>query len=1087
MSINSSNISKVDKLEICSLNVRGLSNDVKRRETFNWLRNKKHSVYFLQEVHSSSETEKLWLAEWGYIGLFSSLSSSRAGVCILFNNNFAFEILKYYSDPEGRFITVDIKTQDKIITLQNIYAPNNDDRDFFKNVFNNLSTFECEHIVLGGDFNLVQNISKDKKGGNQTTHFKSLEEIEMLKENMDLTDIWRDLHPSTQRFTWRRNKPEIHCRLDFFLISSSLSTDALEANILPGFKTDHSLITLSLATKTNPRGPGFWKLNSHLLKDLEYINLIKETINEVSNDYKEDETVDAILLWDVMKMQIRANSIKYAKQQKAKQKQTEKTLETEILKLELKLEDNISDDEKCETRTKLEVKKQNLEQVISYKTQGSIIRSRTRWYNEGEKNTKYFFGLEKRHYNSKTIRNLKIDDNTVLNTDQEILNEARRFYQTLYTSNSCSSQEITGEDLFFQQNNQCKISDDERKLCEGLLTAAECLESLKTMESNKTPGTDGIPAEFYKIFWNDIKSFLLASINASYAKGLLSISQRRGLITLIPKKDKSLCYIKNWRPISLLNCDYKIAAKSIASRIKRVLPSVINSDQTGFQKNRFIGENIRLLNSILSYTDIEKLPGLLLFIDFEKAFDTLEWTFVEKTLKYYNFGNSLISWIKLFYTDISSSIQNNGWTSDFFNLSRGVRQGCPLSPYLFILCAEILGAAIRRDKLIYGIKILDKECKVSQYADDTTLILDGTKPSIDRSFLLLDIFAKLSGLKVNYEKTEALWIGSFKNRTDKLAIKQNIKWTFRKVKSLGVWFSTSVEEAAMLNYQEKKEKISKILNCWQVRRLTLLGKITVIKSLAASQLVYIMSPLPSSQSHLKEIHQILYNFLWDGRGDKIKRSVMLNEYKDGGLKMLHIQSFNCALKAKWVQKYLDDSNQAKWKLFFDYFIKEHDGKLLLTGNLNQADVAGLNIQDTFTKEVIEIWSSLNYEENLTDFGNTPIWYNSLIRIANQPIFYRKWSRVGVNQAKDILDHKSDFLKYEDFESRYKVKTTFLTYYGVVSATAKLKKSFQDQVTMNSNQPTCGQKLLSASNICKEAYKLIVKKSLQHRPIARQNG
>ena len=140
------------------------------------------------------------------------------------------------------------------------------------------------------------------------------------------------------------------------------------------------------------------------------------------------------------------------------------------------------------------------------------------------------------------------------------------------------------------------------------------------------------------------------------------------------------------------------------------------------------------------------------------------------------------------------------------NYTYVVRQGCPLSPYLFILCAEIRGAAIRRDKLIYGIKTSNKECKVSQYADDTTLILDGTKSSIERFFLLLDIFAKLSGLKVNYEKTEALWIGSFKNRTDKLAIKQNIKWTFRKVKSLGVWFSTSVEEAAMLSYQEKKKK-----------------------------------------------------------------------------------------------------------------------------------------------------------------------------------------------------------------------------------------------------------------------------------------
>ena len=142
-----------------------------------------------------------------------------------------------------------------------------------------------------------------------------------------------------------------------------------------------------------------------------------------------------------------------------------------------------------------------------------------------------------------------------------------------------------------------------------------------------------------------------------------------------------------------------------------------------------------------------------------------------------------------------------------------MRQGCPLSPYLFILCAEILGASIRQDKQIRGINISENECKVSQYADDTTLILDGTKSSIERSFFLLDSFGKLSGLNVNYEKTEALWIGSFSNRTDKINIKQNIKWTFQRVKALGVWFSTCREEASTLNYQEKTEKISKILNC----------------------------------------------------------------------------------------------------------------------------------------------------------------------------------------------------------------------------------------------------------------------------------
>ena len=122
---------KTEKLKICSLNARGLSNPEKRRETFGWLRDKKYSVYFLQEAHSTKDTEGFWLAEWGYKGIFSSRSSSRAGVCILFNNNFFFKIKKYFSDPQGRYVIADIQTEDKVITLQNIYAPNEDEPVFF--------------------------------------------------------------------------------------------------------------------------------------------------------------------------------------------------------------------------------------------------------------------------------------------------------------------------------------------------------------------------------------------------------------------------------------------------------------------------------------------------------------------------------------------------------------------------------------------------------------------------------------------------------------------------------------------------------------------------------------------------------------------------------------------------------------------------------------------------------------------------------------------------------------------------------------------------------------------------------------------
>ena len=137
-----------------------------------------------------------------------------------------------------------------------------------------------------------------------------------------------------------------------------------------------------------------------------------------------------------------------------------------------------------------------------------------------------------------------------------------------------------------------------------------------------------------------------------------------------------------------------------------------------------------------------------------------KWPFIERTLKHFNFGASSLTWFKLFYSNISSCIQNNGWSSEFFPLSRGVRQGCPLSPYLFILCAEVLVNAVRNNENIRGINIANVECKLSQYADDTTMFLDGSELSLLRTLLLLDNFTISSGLKINYEKTEALWVGS---------------------------------------------------------------------------------------------------------------------------------------------------------------------------------------------------------------------------------------------------------------------------------------------------------------------------------------
>ena len=234
------------------------------------------------------------------------------------------------------------------------------------------------------------------------------------------------------------------------------------------------------------------------------------------------------------------------------------------------------------------------------------------------------------------------------------------------------------------------------------------------------PGSDGLPAEFYRVFWTNIPNLLINALNYAHETSQLSITQRRGVIKLIPKKDAEPYFIKNWRPLTLLNCDYKIAAKAVANRLKKVLPDLISCDQTGFMKGRFIGENIRLIDYVIRFTKEKNIPGLLLFLDFDKAFDTIEWPFIMKSLQYFSFGPSVVNWVKCLYSNIESCFLNNGWTSNFFKIERGVRQGCPLSPYLFVLSVEVLAKAFKRNSNIRGIHVNQEEIKVSQYADDTT-------------------------------------------------------------------------------------------------------------------------------------------------------------------------------------------------------------------------------------------------------------------------------------------------------------------------------------------------------------------------------
>ena len=215
------------------------------------------------------------------------------------------------------------------------------------------------------------------------------------------------------------------------------------------------------------------------------------------------------------------------------------------------------------------------------------------------------------------------------------------------------------------------LSDDQANNIEGLLTYEEISKTLYNMKNEKSPGISGFAAEFFKVFWRDIGQFVLRSLNYGYMKGELSISPKQGVITCIPKENKPKLYLKNWRPITLLDTVYKIASGSIANRIKPNLDSLIDKDQTGFIQGRYMGENTRLLYDLMNHTEQKEIPGFLLLIDFEKAFDSLSWSFIRKALKFLNFGESFRRWIDVFYKGISSAVIQCGHLSSWFQIGRG--------------------------------------------------------------------------------------------------------------------------------------------------------------------------------------------------------------------------------------------------------------------------------------------------------------------------------------------------------------------------------------------------------------------------------
>ena len=552
---------------------------------------------------------------------------------------------------------------------------------------------------------------------------------------------------------------------------------------------------------------------------------------------------------------------------------------------------------------------------------------------------------------------------------------------------------------------------------------------MKHMKKNKSPGLDGIPLEFYQTFWDTIGDILIDVYNESFITGELPYSQRTSVLSLIFKKGDRLL-LRNYRPISLATTDYKIMAFVLANRLQKVLDKIISTSQAGYVKKRFIGCNIRLIEDLLDYSENLNDEASIIFLDFQKAFDTIEWVFIHETLQKFNFGPQFIHWIKTIYSNPGAKIKNNGWLSDTFTISRGIRQGCPVSALLFIIAVEVLALNLKNDITVHGIKIhtnhIEKEIKVMQYADDTVLLLNDHN-SISNAIENVRKFSKVSGLILNVDKSEAISI-----RQNVPVVDNRIKWV-ESAKCLGIYVGHNRHLNIEMNWERKIDGLRTILETWNKRDLSIFGKINVIKMLAVPKITFSAQNTSVPRHVVPDIAKVLYEFIW-GRTDRIKRNTMIGPKEQGGMAMMDIESHFEAIKASWIKHY--DGMDNDWELLMKHYINSF-GKdnLVLHMTFQQIETfPALEKLPSFYKEIIFSYNK-SKQPAKPDTHDTLIsnilWGNRFIMARdntcrkNTTLYFKNWINVDIIKICDMLIINGNIQERYIYD-KLNVKANFLT-------------------------------------------------------------
>ncbi|KAG7560295.1 Reverse transcriptase domain [Arabidopsis thaliana x Arabidopsis arenosa] len=523
-------------------------------------------------------------------------------------------------------------------------------------------------------------------------------------------------------------------------------------------------------------------------------------------------------------------------------------------------------------------------------------------------------------------------------TGDAIKLEAESFFKEFLQFKPEDYEGIEVEEL--QDLLKFRCSETDQAMLTREVSAEEITKVLFSMPNDKSPGPDGYTSEFYKATWDIIGREFVLAVQSFFATGFLPKGINSTILALIPKKSEAK-EMRDYRPISCCNVIYKVISKIIANRLKILLPKFIAGNQSAFVKDRLLIENLLLATELVKdYHKDSISTRCAIKIDISKAFDSVQWPFLINVLVAMQFPPVFIHWISLCITTASFSVQVNGDLAGYFQSARGLRQGCSLSPYLFVMSMDVLSKMLDRaaDAKQFGFHPKCKQLGLTHlsFADDLMILSDGKIRSIEGIVDVFDKFAKRSGLRISMEKSTVYMAGISP------IIRQSIEDKFPfavgqlPVRYLGLPLVTKRFTAA--DYTPLIEHLRKRITSWTARYLSFAGRLNLINSVLWSICNFWLAAFRLPRACIQEIDKLCSAFLWSGKEMSSKKAKIAWEQvckpkTEGGLGLRNLKEANdvCCLKLIWR---IVSNRSSLWVKWIDTYLLRKTSFWMVKQNTN---------------------------------------------------------------------------------------------------------------------------------------------------------